>query len=86
MKSRGTEILTAVLLVLAVSQQVGSAAELKHGYVDSAGVKIHFVEAGQGPLVILIHGFPDFWYTWRDQIPALAEHFHVVAIDQRGFN
>lgn len=86
MKSRGTKILTAVLLVLAVSQQVSNAAELKHGYADSAGVKIHFVEAGQGPLVILIHGFPDFWYTWRDQIPALAEHFHVVAIDQRGFN
>jgi pimeloyl-ACP methyl ester carboxylesterase len=34
----------------------------------------------------LIHGFPDFWYSWRDQMPALAEHFQVVAIDQRGYN
>jgi pimeloyl-ACP methyl ester carboxylesterase len=41
---------------------------------------------GQGPLVILIHGFPDYWYTWRDQMPALAKHFRVVAIDQRGYN
>ncbi len=76
-----------VLLALALGMNhLASAVELRHGYADSSGVKIHYVEAGQGPLVILIHGFPDFWYTWRDQIPALAEHFHVVAIDQRGYN
>jgi epoxide hydrolase 4 len=56
------------------------------GYADSKGVKIHYVTAGQGPLLILIHGFPDFWYSWRDQIPALAKHYQVVAIDQRGYN
>ena len=38
------------------------------------------------PLVVLIHGFPDFWYSWRAQMPELAKHFHVVAIDQRGYN
>jgi pimeloyl-ACP methyl ester carboxylesterase len=56
------------------------------GFADSDGVKIHYVTAGKGPLVILIHGFPDFWYSWRDQMPALAKHFQVVAIDQRGYN
>jgi epoxide hydrolase 4 len=56
------------------------------GFADSDGVKIHYVTSGKGPLVILIHGFPDFWYTWRDQMPALAKQFQVVAIDQRGFN
>jgi pimeloyl-ACP methyl ester carboxylesterase len=56
------------------------------GYVDSSGVKIHYVTAGKGPLLILIHGFPDFWYSWRGQMPALTEHFQVVAIDQRGYN
>jgi pimeloyl-ACP methyl ester carboxylesterase len=56
------------------------------GFVDSNGVKIHFVAKGTGPLVILIHGIPDFWYSWRHQIPALAKHFHVVAIDLRGYN
>jgi pimeloyl-ACP methyl ester carboxylesterase len=55
-------------------------------FVDSAGVKIHVVAAGAGPLVILMHGFPDFWYSWRDQIPALARHFQVAAIDLRGYN
>jgi len=56
------------------------------GFADSGGVKIHYVTKGTGPLIILIHGIPDFWYSWRNQIPALAEHFQVVAIDQRGFN
>lgn len=56
------------------------------GFADSNGVKIHYVTAGKGPLLILIHGFPDFWYSWREQIPALAENFQVVAIDQRGYN
>ena len=56
------------------------------GYADSDGVKIHYVTAGKGPLCVLIHGFPDFWYTWRAQIPELAKHVQVVAIDQRGYN
>jgi len=56
------------------------------GYADSNGVKIHYVTMGEGPLVVLIHGFPDFWYSWREQMPELAKHFQVVAIDQRGYN
>jgi epoxide hydrolase 4 len=64
-----------------------SAAELgEDGYVDSNGVKIHYVTLGNGEPCILIHGFPDFWYTWREQMPELAKHFQVVAIDQRGYN
>jgi pimeloyl-ACP methyl ester carboxylesterase/outer membrane protein assembly factor BamB len=58
----------------------------EHGYVDSGDVRIHYVTKGKGPLVVLIHGFPDFWYTWRKQMPALAEKYQVVAIDQRGYN
>ena len=57
-----------------------------HGHADSDGVKIHYVTRGDGPLVVLIHGFPDYWYSWRHQIPELAKRFQVVAIDQRGYN
>lgn len=57
-----------------------------HGFAQSGDVRIHYVTKGEGPLVVMIHGFPDYWYTWRNQIPALAENFQVVAIDQRGFN
>src|SRR5438105_4960895 len=58
----------------------------KDGFADSHGVKIHYVTAGQGPLLVLLHGFPDFWYSWRDQMPALAKHYQVVAVDLRGYN
>ncbi len=57
-----------------------------HGFAPSGDVRIHYVTKGEGPLVVMIHGFPDYWYTWRNQIPALSEKFQVVAIDQRGFN
>ena len=60
--------------------------DLEHGFVDSGGVKIHYVTKGAGPLVVLIHGQPDHWYLWHKQIPALARHFQVVAIDLRGYN
>ena len=51
------------------------------------GVRLHYVEAGRGPLVVLLHGFPDFWYSWRLQIPALARAgFRVLAPDLRGYN
>ncbi|GAC1469825.1 MAG: alpha/beta hydrolase [Chloroflexota bacterium] len=60
---------------------------LKHRFATVNGVRLHFVEAGSGPLVILLHGFPEFWYAWRHQIPALAQNgFRVVALDMRGYN
>jgi epoxide hydrolase 4 len=58
-----------------------------HGQaVSEAGVKIHYATLGKGPLLVMIHGFPDFWYTWRHQMEALSTDFQVVAIDQRGYN
>jgi len=59
---------------------------LRHEYAIVNGIKMHYVEQGSGPLVVLLHGFPEFWYSWRKQIPALAEHFCMVAPDQRGYN
>ena len=56
------------------------------GIAMSGEIKIHFVTKGEGPLMVMIHGFPDYWYTWRKQIPELSQRFKVVAIDQRGFN
>jgi pimeloyl-ACP methyl ester carboxylesterase len=51
------------------------------------GIRLHYVEAGEGPLVVLLHGFPEFWYGWRKQIDALSSAgFRVVAPDMRGYN
>jgi len=59
---------------------------VEHHFVDSDGVGIHYVSLGEGPLVVMIHGFPDYWYTWRHQMAALAHDHRVVAMDQRGYN
>jgi pimeloyl-ACP methyl ester carboxylesterase len=59
----------------------------RHRYADLGDVRLHYVEAGEGPLVVLLHGFPEFWYSWRFQVPALARAgFRVVAPDMRGYN
>ncbi len=61
--------------------------ELTHRYANLGDVPLHYVEAGEGPLVLLLHGFPQFWYEWRYQIPVLVEAgFRVVALDMRGYN
>jgi pimeloyl-ACP methyl ester carboxylesterase len=60
---------------------------LNESYAEVNGVRLHYVEAGSGPLVVLLHGFPEFWYSWHAQIPALVDAgFHVVALDMRGYN
>jgi pimeloyl-ACP methyl ester carboxylesterase len=59
---------------------------IRHRYVDARGLRMHIAEAGQGPLVLLLHGFPECWYSWRHQLTALAEAgYHAVAPDQRGY-
>ncbi len=50
------------------------------------GIRLHYVTDGAGPLLLLLHGFPEFWYSWRYQIPVLARHYTVVAPDLRGYN
>ena len=66
---------------------MGSARGMAHRWVDVQGLRLHCVEAGAGPLVVLLHGFPEFWYAWRHQIPALADAgYRVVAPDLRGYN
>ena len=64
-------------------------ANLAHRTIQANGLRLHAVEAGpeDGPPVILLHGFPEFWYGWREQIgPLAAAGFHVLAPDQRGYN
>jgi epoxide hydrolase 4 len=60
---------------------------VRHDYADVEDVRLHYVEAGEGPLVLLVHGYPEFWYSWRHQIEPLVDAgFRVVAPDTRGNN
>jgi epoxide hydrolase 4 len=58
----------------------------QHQFVHTNRINLHYVTQGSGELVLLLHGFPEFWYSWRFQIPALARHFKVVVPDLRGYN
>ncbi|WP_180687063.1 alpha/beta fold hydrolase [Streptomyces gossypiisoli] len=61
-------------------------ADLTHRLVPSPAGRIHLVEQGSGPLVLLVHGFPESWYSWRHQLPALAAAgYRAVAVDVRGY-
>lgn len=61
--------------------------DVKHEYIEVNDIKLHIARQGKGKkLVVLLHGWPEFWYTWRYQIPVLAEKYTVFAPDLRGFN
>lgn len=66
--------------------QGGYIGEIAHRDVETNGIRMHLAEQGSGPLVLLCHGFPESWYSWRHQLAALAEAgFHAVAPDMRGY-
>src|SRR4051794_4597794 len=68
---------------LSYAQATGSVA---HRTIGANGIHLHFVEQGEGPLTVLCHGFPESWYSWRHQLPALAAAgFRAIAVDMRGY-
>lgn len=69
------------------SPTVGLPGNWEHRFRSVNGIRLHCVEAGEGPAVVLLHGFPEFWYSWRHQIRALSEAgFRAIAPDLRGYN
>ena len=85
---------TVATILLLAAFNVSSATETtsdvwntaEHHYADNQGTKIHYATLGEGEPVLFVHGFPDFWYTWRHQMETLAPHFKTVAMDTRGYN
>ncbi|MHB8577672.1 MAG: alpha/beta fold hydrolase, partial [Dehalococcoidia bacterium] len=59
---------------------------LQDGYADVNGVRLHYVENGAGPLMLFLHGFPEFWYEWKRQLEEFGRDHHAVAPDLRGYN
>jgi epoxide hydrolase 4 len=58
---------------------------MQHEFVNVNGIRMHYVTMGNGPLIIFLHGFPEFWYSWRHQIPFFSKQFKVVVPDMRGY-
>ena len=79
-------ILALILPPLLVTADDDIYKKVRHHQADNDGVKIHYVTYGEGKPLVMIHGFPDFWYTWRNQMKALGDQFKIIAVDQRGYN
>ena len=90
MGANAIKTVRALLAAFTVAASVSAAGDLRerveHKYANSDGVRIHYVVVGDGPLVVMLHGFPDFWYSWRQQMGALEGDFRVAALDLRGYN
>ncbi len=81
---------TLVYTDVSISQEEktmsNNTVELKHDYADINGVRIHYVSHGSGKLVLFLHGFPSFWYMWKEQLMEFGKDYHAVAMDMRGYN
>ena len=62
------------------------AAMIKHEYADVNGVRLHYATAGKGKLIMFVHGFPEFWYEWKNQLAEFGQDYQAVAPDMRGYN
>jgi epoxide hydrolase 4 len=58
----------------------------EHNFIDTNGIRLHYVRQGSGKLMLMLHGFPEFWYSWRHQISEFSRDYQVVAVDLRGYN
>jgi len=67
-------------------EQSNKERALKHQYAEVNGIRLHYVSVGTGRLIIFLHGFPEFWYQWRNQLEEFGRDYHAVAPDMRGYN
>jgi pimeloyl-ACP methyl ester carboxylesterase len=63
-----------------------AAPEFADRYAEVNGIRLHYVEQGKGPLILFLHGFPEFWYEWKNLLPEFGKDHHAVAVDMRGYN
>jgi pimeloyl-ACP methyl ester carboxylesterase len=77
----------ALVLLLAAGCALSKKTPgIKDEYAVVNGVRLHYVSAGKGPLIIFLHGFPEFWYEWKDQLAQFGKDYRAVAPDMRGYN
>lgn len=67
-----------------MERELGLNLELRHEWANLGDVRLHYVTGGQGPAIVLLHGWPQTWYMWRDVLPGLMQRYRVIAVDMRG--
>src|ERR1700733_9105673 len=78
--------LALVLILAACCALSKETPKLKHDYAEVNGIRLHYVSAGKGPLILFLHGFPEFWYAWKGQLAEFGRDHLPVAPDMRGYN
>jgi pimeloyl-ACP methyl ester carboxylesterase len=73
-------------MLAALAMTLSAAPKLKDEYTQINGIRLHYVSAGKGPLIIFLHGFPEFWYEWKGQLEEFGKDHLAVAPDMRGYN
>jgi pimeloyl-ACP methyl ester carboxylesterase len=79
-------LFVAACCALGASRKTEKKPMWKNKYAEVNGVRLHYVAAGKGPLIVFLHGFPEFWYEWKDQLPEFGKDHRAVAPDMRGYN
>jgi pimeloyl-ACP methyl ester carboxylesterase len=75
-----------VLMPFMSNAQQPSVPGVQHRFAEVNGIKLHYATTGEGPLIIFLHGFPEFWYQWKTQLVEFGRDFQAVASDMRGYN
>jgi len=75
-----------MLSVPAAPRAQAARAQFQDGYADVNGVRLHYASVGQGPLVLFLHGYPSFWYQWKDQMAEMGRDHLAIGLDMRGYN
>jgi pimeloyl-ACP methyl ester carboxylesterase len=81
-----TAIAGLVAVAGAFASQAPNPPALTHEFADVNGVRLHYARAGRGPLIVFLHGFPEFWYEWKHQLAEFSRDHTAVAPDLRGYN
>ncbi len=79
-------IVSCLSAVPALAQAPGAAPAFEHKYAEVNGQRLHYATIGQGPLVLFLHGYPSFWYQWKDQMLEMGRDHQAVGLDMRGYN
>jgi pimeloyl-ACP methyl ester carboxylesterase len=87
MRYAAATIAGVMMLSLAAASDVqAQRAEFRHDYAEVNGVRLHYASIGQGPLVVFLHGYPSFWYQWKDQMAEVGRDHLAIGLDMRGYN
>ena len=86
-----THVALTLFVLIAASlpgnaQTQGAVAAFQENYADVNGVRLHYASVGSGPLILFLHGYPSFWYSWKDQMAEMGRDHLAVGLDMRGYN